>query len=47
MEPEGTMPSFITACVVAIVLAVGAAIVLDRVQEPATQAYASPSGVRI
>jgi len=41
------MPAFITACVIAIVLAFGASYVLDRYQAPASQAYASPSGVRI
>jgi hypothetical protein len=41
------MPTFITACIVAIVLAVGAAYVLEGYQKPAETAYASPTGVRI
>jgi hypothetical protein len=41
------MQSFIAACVVAVVLAIGAAYVLDRYQAPAEQAFASPTGVRI
>jgi hypothetical protein len=41
------MPTFITACIVAIVLAVGAAYLLDRYQMPAESAYASSSGVRL
>ena len=40
------MSSFITACVVAIVLAVGAALALQGVQQSADQAYASSTGVR-
>jgi hypothetical protein len=41
------MKSFIVACIAIIVIAIGAAYVLDRYQEPAEAAYASPSGVRI
>lgn len=41
------MQSFIAACVVAIVLAVGAAVVLNNYNKEADQAYASSSGVRI
>ena len=41
------MSSFLTACLVAIVLAVGGALVLESVQKPAEHAYASPSGTRI
>ena len=47
MEPEGTMSSFISACVVAIVLAVGAALVLNHYNPPADHAFASSTGVRI
>ena len=41
------MQSFIAACVVAIVIAIGAVYVLDSYQEPAEMAYASSSGVRL
>jgi hypothetical protein len=41
------MQSFIAACVVAIVIAVGAVYVLDVYQEPADVAYASSTGVRL
>ena len=41
------MNSFIAACVVALVLAIGAAFVLEGIQKPADHAYASPSGTRI
>ena len=41
------MKSFIAACVVIVVIAVGAVYVLDRYQQTAESAYASPTGVRI
>jgi hypothetical protein len=41
------MQSFIAACVVAIVLAVGGALVLQGVQQSADHAFASSTGVRI
>jgi hypothetical protein len=41
------MKAFIVACLAIVVVAVGASLVLDRFQEPAQQAYASPTGVRI
>jgi hypothetical protein len=41
------MKAFIVACVAVVVVAVGAALVLDRYQEPADVAFASPTGVRI
>jgi hypothetical protein len=41
------MPSFLTAVIVAIVVATGAAVVLDQYQRSADHAYASPTGVRI
>ena len=41
------MKTFITACIVAIVIAIGGAIVLNLVQEPVSEAYMSPTGVRI
>jgi hypothetical protein len=42
------MRSFVVACVAAIVIAVGAALVLDQYyQEPASSAYSSTSGVRL
>ena len=40
------MKSFLTACMVAIVVAVGAAYVLETFQQPADHAY-STSGTRI
>jgi hypothetical protein len=40
------MKSFLLACVAAIVVAAVAAAVLDRVQEPAEQAFAT-TGVRL
>jgi hypothetical protein len=41
------MKAFIVACIAVAVLAIAAAIVLDRYQEPAEVAYSSPTGVRI
>jgi hypothetical protein len=41
------MKAFLVACVAIVVIAVGASVVLDRYQEPAETAYASPTGVRI
>jgi hypothetical protein len=41
------MKAFIVACLAIVVVAIGASFVLDRFQEPAQQAYASPTGVRI
>jgi hypothetical protein len=41
------MKTFITACIIAVVIAVGAAIVLNFVQAPASEAYMSSTGVRI
>jgi hypothetical protein len=41
------MPSFLTAVIVAVVVAVGAAAVLGQYQRSAEHAYASPTGVRI
>jgi hypothetical protein len=41
------MQSFIAACVVAVIIAVGAVYVLDAYQEPAAIAYKSPTGVRL
>jgi hypothetical protein len=40
------MKSFVIACVAAIVVAVGAWLVLDRVQEPVSVAYTT-TGARI
>jgi hypothetical protein len=39
--------SFIAACVVAIIIAIGAVYVLDSYQEPAEVAYKSSTGVRL
>jgi len=41
------MKSFLVACIAIIVIAVGAAFVLDKYQEPADVAFAMPSSVRI
>lgn len=41
------MKAFIAACVAIVVIAVVGAFVLDQFQEPAHQAFASPTGVRI
>ncbi len=41
------MKTFIVACVVAIVVAVGGAYVLEKYQTSADHAYASPTGARI
>jgi hypothetical protein len=41
------MKSFISACVVAVVLAVGAALVLNGLNESATDAYTSTTGARV
>ncbi len=41
------MKAFLVACIAIVVIAVGASVVLDRYQEPTSEAYASPSSVRI
>jgi hypothetical protein len=41
------MKSFLVACVAIVVIAVGASYVLARYQEPVSEAYSSPSSVRI
>jgi hypothetical protein len=41
------MKAFIIACVAVVVVAVGAALVLDRYQEPVDVAFASSTGVRM
>jgi hypothetical protein len=47
MGLEGNaMKSFIAACIALVVIAVGAAMVLDRFQKPAEQAYAT-TGARV
>jgi hypothetical protein len=43
---EAAMPSFVTACIAAIVLAVISAVVLDHVQEPVSAAFTT-AGVRL
>jgi hypothetical protein len=43
----GAMKAFIVACIAAAVVAIVAAVVLDRYQKPAEVAYSSPTGVRI
>jgi hypothetical protein len=40
------MKSFIIACVAALAIATGAAVVLDQLQKPATSAY-STTGARV
>ncbi len=41
------MRSFIVACILAIVVAAGAAVLLERYQQPAENAFLSPSGARL
>jgi hypothetical protein len=41
------MQSFVAACVVAIIIAVGAGVVLNVYQEPADVAFSSSTGVRL
>jgi hypothetical protein len=41
------MPSFLAACVVAIVLALGAALILNQYQPTAEHTYTSPTGTRL
>ena len=41
------MKSFISACVVAVVLAVCAAFILNSVNESSTEAYTSTTGARV
>jgi hypothetical protein len=42
------MQSFLISCAAAVVIALGAAVVLNyAVQKPADSAFASPTGVRI
>jgi len=44
---EEAMKSFIVACVAIIVIAIGAAIALDRYQQAADVAFAAADSVRI
>jgi len=46
---SGGMPmkAFLAACVIIVVLAVCSSYVLDMFQEPAQQAFASPTGVKL
>ena len=41
------MKTFVVACVAAIVIAIGAAIVLNVLQMPVSEAYISSTGARI
>jgi len=41
------MKSFVAACVVAVVLAVGSAFILNSVNESSTEAYSSRTGARV
>jgi hypothetical protein len=41
------MKSFISACIVAVVLALGAAVLLNGVNESSTEAYTSSTGARV
>jgi hypothetical protein len=41
------MRNFIVACVIAVVIAIGAAVVLNVVQMPVSEAFMSPSSTRI
>lgn len=42
-EGNGTMQTILVSCLVAVVIAVGAAVVLDRVNRPAEVAFATTS----
>ena len=41
------MKSFVSACAVAVVLALGAAVLLNSVNESSTDAYTSTTGARV
>jgi hypothetical protein len=41
------MQSFLAACVIAVVVALGAALVLDHYNKPAEQGYTSPTSARV
>ena len=41
------MRSFLAACVIAVVVALGAALVLDHYNKSVEQAFTSPTGTRI
>lgn len=41
------MKTFFVACGIAVVIAIGAAFVLNLVQKPVSEAYMSSTGVRI
>ena len=40
------MRTFVVACIAVIIVAIGAAVVLEKYQQPAEHAFASPSGAR-
>jgi hypothetical protein len=46
MESEGTMRAFIAACCAAVIIAACGAVLLNAVNKPAEQAYAT-QGARI
>jgi hypothetical protein len=41
------MKAFLAACLAIVVFAVGASYVLNAFQEPAQEAFASPTGVKL
>lgn len=41
------MKAYIAACIAIVVIAVGASLILNQFQEPAQEAFASPSSVRL
>ena len=41
------MRSFVMSCLAIVVIAVGAAVILNQLQKPAESAFTSPTGVRI
>jgi hypothetical protein len=41
------MKAFVAACIALVVIAIGAAVILERYQAPAEHAYTSPTGARI
>jgi hypothetical protein len=44
---ESGMRSFLMSCLAVVVIAVGAVVVLNKVQQPVETAFTSPTGVRI
>lgn len=41
------MKAFLSACIAIVVIAIGAALVLNKLNKPVDEAFASPTSVRI